>query len=312
MQVFLKKIGIITLVCVFVVMAVACGLTSSTGSEKKEITLSKGEEKSTDNNESKEISSKKSEDVKVETTIDELVIVDRDGIKITAKEFVTDSIWGDGIKLLIENTSEKNVSVGCDALIVNDYMIYDLFYSDIAAGKKSNETLYLSSGELKNAGIDNIGKIEIDFYASDADSYSRIFENEFVTLNTSLLESMDTSTDTDGVELYNANDVKIIGKIVNEHDIWGTAVVLYIENNRQENVGISCDDMSINGFMVSPYFYSEVYAGKKAVDEITILESDLEENGIESVEDIELTFRIYNPDTYDTIDETDSIAFSTK
>ena len=191
-------------------------------------------------------------------------------------------------------------------------MISDLFYASVAAGKKANETLYLSSNELKNAGIDNIGKIEIDFYASDDATYDRIFENEFVTLNTSLLESMDTSADTDGTELYNANDVKIVGKIVNEHDIWGSAVVLYIENNRQENVNISCDNMSVNGFMVSPFFYSQVYAGKKAVDEITIFESDLEENGIESIEDIELTFKIYNPDTYDTIDETDIIAFSTK
>ena len=82
-------------------------------------------------------------------SINEQVLVDQDGIKITATEYVTDSIWGDGIKLLVENNSAKDYTIGCDALIVNDYMITDLFSADVAAGKKSNEVMYLSSTELK-------------------------------------------------------------------------------------------------------------------------------------------------------------------
>ena len=69
-------------------------------------------------------------------SINEQVLVDQDGIKITATEYVTDSIWGDGIKLLVENNSAKDYTIGCDALIVNDYMITDLFSADVAAGKK--------------------------------------------------------------------------------------------------------------------------------------------------------------------------------
>ena len=37
-------------------------------------------------------------------------------------------------------------------------MITDLFVSEIAVGKKSNDTIYLSSSELKAAGIDTVGK----------------------------------------------------------------------------------------------------------------------------------------------------------
>ena len=43
--------------------------------------------------------------------------------------------------------------VGCKALIVNNYMISDLFASEIAAGKKANEVMYLSNSQLKAAGI---------------------------------------------------------------------------------------------------------------------------------------------------------------
>ena len=70
--------------------------------------------------------------------------------------------------------------------------------------------------------------------------------------------------------------------------------------------------MSINGFMMTPYFYSTVYDGKKAIDDITIMSSDLESSGVKSIEEAELKFRIVDEDTYDTIDETSPITFSAK
>lgn len=85
---------------------------------------------------------------------------------------------------------------------------------------------------------------------------------------------------------------------------------MYIENTSGKNVGISCDNMSINGFMVTPFFSSTVYDGKKAVTDITIMSSDLEKNGIESVEDIEVNFHIYDADSYSTICATGAIAFT--
>mgnify|MGYP000808395303 FL=1 len=116
-------------------------------------------------------------------SINEQVLVDQDGIKITATEYVTDSIWGDGIKLLVENNSAKDYTIGCDALIVNDYMITDLFSADVAAGKKSNEVMYLSSTELKAAGIDTVGQIEMYFHAYDS-NWDNLFKNVYSKLET--------------------------------------------------------------------------------------------------------------------------------
>lgn len=50
--------------------------------------------------------------------------------------------------------------------------------------------------------------------------------------------------------------------------------------------------------------------GKKAIDDITIMSSELETNGIESIDEVELQFHIYNLDTYDTIADSDPITFS--
>ena len=242
-------------------------------------------------------------------SINEQVLVDQDGIKITATEYVTDSIWGDGIKLLVENNSDRDYTIGCDALIVNDYMITDLFSADVAAGKKSNEVMYLSSAELKAAGIDTVGQIEMYFHAYDS-NWDNLFKNVYSKLETSEFANMDTTPNDEGQELYNANGVRIVGKTVDENSFWGTAILLYIENTSGQNVGINVDNMSINGYMMTPLFSTTVYDGKKSIDDITIMSSDLEANGITSVDQVELKFHIYNAESYDTIADSDAITFT--
>ena len=237
------------------------------------------------------------------------MLVDQDGIKITATEYVTDSIWGDGIKLLVENNSAKDYTIGCDALIVNDYMITDLFSADVAAGKKSNEVMYLSSTELKAAGIDTVGQIEMYFHAYDS-NWDNLFKNVYSKLETSEFANMDTTPNDEGQELYNANGVRIVGKTVDENSFWGTAILLYIENTSGQNAGINVDNMSINGYMMTPLFSTIVYDGKKSIDDITIMSSDLEANGITSVDQVELKFHIYNAESYDTIADSDAITFT--
>lgn len=292
------------ILCLTLFAGMAMGSGSS--GETKDVASSDGSETTADSsiNDGAENSSSKAD-----VSIDESVIVDQDGIKIIATEYVSDSIMGDGIKLLVENNSDKDYTVGCDALIVNDYMITDLFVSEIAAGKKANETMYLSSSSLSAAGIENVGKIEMYFHAYDSEM-NYLFKNVYTELHTSEFDNMDTTPNDAGTELYNENGIKIVGKTVDEDSFWGTAILLYTENTSGKNVGISVDDMSINGFMMSPFFSTTVYDGKKSIDEITVFSSDLEANGIESIEDVELKFHIYDADSYSTIADSDTITFT--
>lgn len=297
MKITKKWMGIVMCLVFAVSMMAGCGTSSG---KAKGIALS---------TESEALEKVQETDTETKVSVDEQVLVEQDGITIKAMEYVTDSIWGDGIKLLIENDSKKDYTVGCDALIVNDYMIADLFATEIAAGKKANETMYLSSSELKAAGIDTVGKIEIYFHAYDADC-NNVFQNVYSEIKTSEYDNMDTKADDTGVELYNKNGIRIVGKTVDENSFWGTAILLYCENTSGKNVGISVEDMAVNGFMMDPLFSTTVYDNKKAIDDITILSSDLEENGIESIEEVELKFHIYDSDTYDTIADSEPITFS--
>lgn len=284
--------------------------SSSTGSSKKDITTSDSDGSAAGAADS--VTESTTEKSKT-PTIEEAVVFDEDGIKITAKEYTTDSIWGDGIKFLLENDTDQNITVGVTALIVNDYMISDLFATEVAAGKKTNETMSLSSSDLKAAGIDVIGKIEVYFHIYDSDSWDSIADSDCIEIKTSLYDQMDTTVDDAGEVLYEEDGIKIVGKYVDDSDFWGAAVLLYIENNSGNNVVIHVDHLSVNGFTFDTAIFSAtVYDGKKSYDNITLLSSELEENDIESVDEISLVFRIIDSDSYSTIAESDEITFQAK
>lgn len=306
----MKRIKTLVLVAVlFIYGMVAIGCGSDSSSEKKEIVTNGSDSlDAADDASDMEVAGGSSS---VDVAIEEQVLFEQDGLKVTAIEYVVDSIWGDGIKLLIENNGTSDIGLGCNALIVNDYMITDLFSASVAAGKKDYETLSLSSAGLKAAGVENVGQVEVYFHTFDSNTYMTISNIDCVTIKTSAYELMDTTPNDIGQELYNEDGIKIVGKYVDEGSFWGTAVLVYIENNSGKNCVVQCDDMSVNGFMVTPFFSSTVYDGKKAIDEITILSSDLEENNISSIEDIELKFKIYDED-FMSSKESDVIAFSAK
>lgn len=242
-------------------------------------------------------------------SVEEQLLWEHNGVSVTAMGIVEDSFWGSELKLLVENNSENDIALTTDAIIVNGYMISDLTSIDVTAGNKSNDTVTLFESELEAAGIEQIGEIELYLRMYDPDSYDTIASSECITIQTSAYSEMEENAEVQGTIIYDENDIKIIAQYVDEESFWGSALLLCIENNRSENITISTESLAINGFMVSDYMYAEIYAGKKSIDDITIFQSDLDDNGITSIEELEVSFSIHN-DSYDTIDETEKLSLS--
>lgn len=243
-------------------------------------------------------------------TIKETVLVDQEQIKITALEYVKDRLWGQGIQLQIKNNSNENIAVTLNSMSVNNYMVTDdLFYCDVAAGKTGNDTIYLSDSFLKSAGIETVADIVMDFRISSSDTYETLFDVKDVELPTDAFGSISQPSLDEGKELYNQDGIRIIAQYVDENSFWGTAVELFIENTSDKDVLIQCDNMSINNFMVEGYFSLQVNSGKMAVDAIDVLSTDLEKNNIDQVNDVELNFKILNPNNFETIAESGAVTF---
>ncbi len=240
-----------------------------------------------------------------EATIEEQVLFDNQGLKITATKLKTDPFMGPVLYLLIENNTETDLTVQTRNVSVNGYMADPIFSSDVAAGKKVNDTVDFMSSQMELCGIDDIADIELSFHVFTTDDWETVIDTDPIQIKTSLADGFNYQYDDSGEVLYEGNNLRIISKGLSEKGSFlGTNLLLYIENNGQVPITVRDEDTSINGFMVDLLLSEEVLPGKRAVADASIMSSDLEDNNITEITEIETKLSIYNSDTYDDIVET--------
>ena len=183
-----------------------------------------------------------------------------------------------------------------------------MFSCDVASAKKANDEITFMNSDLEYADITTIQEIELILHIFNTDTWDEICDSDTIIINTSADASYVQGYDDSGVEVLNEKDIRMIMKKVNTSDsFWGADVHVYIENNSNSNVTIQAREVSINGFMVEPIFSCDIVAGKKIYDTITFLESDLEKNSITSIDDLAISFHIFESDGWDTIFDTPTI-----
>lgn len=88
------------------------------------------------------------------------------------------------LKFQIVNNSENNVVVSTDNCSVNDFsMSLASFYSEVASGKKTNDTISIYTSELEENGIDKVEKIEFSLKCLNSDTYYTIWETEPIVID---------------------------------------------------------------------------------------------------------------------------------
>ena len=186
-----------------------------------------------------------------EATIEEQVLFDNQGLKITATKLKTDPFMGPVLYLLIENNTETDLTVQTRNVSVNGYMADPIFSSDVAAGKKVNDTVDFMSSQMELCGIDDIADIELSFHVFTTDDWETVIDTDPIQIKTSLADGFNYQYDDSGEVLYEGNNLRIISKGLSEKGSFlGTNLLLYIENNGQVPITVRDEDTSINGFMV--------------------------------------------------------------
>lgn len=311
----MRILAIILVLSLFAVMAMGSG-SSDSGDVKEPNSVSTGgntAEQNTNNSTNSSDSSNTTEatsPAKKDVTIDEVVLLDESGVKITAKSLDLKGIFGPAIKLLIENNSDKSLTVQTRSTSVNGYMIETMLSSDVAAGKKANDELVFMSSELNTAGITTIADMEFSFHIFDSETWDTYLDTDLISVKTSAAEGFTYEFDNSGYSAYNGNGVEIIVKGLSEDSFFGPSIVVFISNTSDKNVCVQARDVSINGFMVDPMFSSEVVSGKHAISTITFLSSELEENEITAIEEVELSFHVFDNGTWDGIVDTDPVTIT--
>ncbi len=241
-------------------------------------------------------------------TVEEAVLFEENGIRITMKSLDTKDTFGPSLKLLLENDSDRDITIQTRNESVNGYMIGTMFSADVAAGKKANDSLAFMRSSLERCGVSTIADMEFSFHIFESSSWETILDSPMVQVKTSAADGYTYSFDDSGTPIYDENGLRLIIKgLAEDSSIFGPEVMVYVENNSGQDVTIQARDVSLNGFMVTPMFSVDVLAGKHAVDGITFMSSELEENDISEIHEVECSFHVFDMHSWDTIKDTDPI-----
>lgn len=260
-------------------------------------------------------------------TIEETVLVDENGVKITATELAYGNYAAE-LTLVIENNSDKNLSfiansVGYSCNSVNGYMIPEGYLNcDVAAGKKANDSISISYDTLMLYGIFEIADIEIGFDISDED-YNHTYTGPRTILTTAAdsydydtpvyrenITSKESQAEYDysvpyfsADAVYEENGLVIASQAVMENKDGESILLLEIVNTTDEIVGVSTTNIDINGLRVcdSTWSYDSINPGKTAIADIdlsSVLEPEYWEiYGISEVGNVSLKVSFKNADS---------------
>lgn len=120
------------------------------------------------------------------------------------------------------------------------------------------------------------------------------------------LSKKKTEEQSSGMVVYEKNGVRISYKDFSKDD-FSSKFNFLVENNSGYEICVQARDESLNGFMVSGIMSQEVQPGKKAYATLTYFNGTLEQNNINHIDSLELSFHIFDSQTWDTIDDSDII-----
>lgn len=232
----------------------------------------------------------------------ETVVVDNEEctIKITGINF--DDSWEYILNAYFENkSSDKNYMFAVRSAAINGVECDPYFATEVSAGKKANKEIGFTKSRVEEMGLTKCTDIELTFAVSNSDDWS---EADIVEKTIHIYPyGEDQATIYQRPKLPSDNilvDNEYVTIIVTgyEHDDWEYSVNLFLVNKTDTHVMYSVDDVSVNDYMIDPFFATSVIPGKCKFSSFSWSNNRLAENGITKIENIEFTLQAYDDEDW--------------
>ncbi len=233
--------------------------------------------------------------------VKEQVLVDQDDVVITLKS-LQEGFFGPEFLITTKNNRDREIAVGVSEITINGVMMQAMFPCEVRPGKESTDELSFWDLHLERAGIDVIQTLELKFEVGDQETWDHIFFTDTIKITTDFDPSYVQTFDDSGLVAVEDDGVKIVVKTKVTTGMFDTSEILvYMENNTDGNIVVEVRDVTVNGLNIRPEFSCGIVTGKKAFEALTFFDFTLEENGVESIDEIELQFYFRDISDWDTI-----------
>lgn len=311
----MKKFMSFLLSALLVLSLAACGSNGGTRSTASESsagsTTSSEAESSAAATEEATATPEPTEEPSAQPTLEETVLLDEGGIKVTATGLTDYGLGGaPDLKLHVENNTDGDITIQTsEYTAVNGCMVRGIASIQTSAGDSADDTVMFLDDEFEEAGIETVSDIKLAVRAIDAD-WNEICASYFVTVKTSAYGTVENPA-VDGDVLYDKDGVKVILLGTEEDEdfdfYFPTYVKLYIENNSEQDITVKTLDFKANGEVTQCSLNAELLAGTRQFTELRLDADSCTQNGITELKDLSFYFSVCDLMTWNEITKSDTV-----
>ena len=235
----------------------------------------------------------------VEYEITDYVVFDNENAAMTIQRGGCDE-WGNiSFDVLCENKTDKKLHFSADSLIVNGWSVGGYLGTEVSAGGHEVSTLDIWASDMENIGLENPDQVVMNVRVADEDGWwddIYLIDESYTFYPTGLTEEQIVVPERRAganEKVLVDNDVLSFIILEGETDAtWGSFEIhAYLENKSDKDLYISWEDVTVNGTDIDPYFGITIPAGQKTVSEMMFGVNELQDNKIETVEEVAFTLR---------------------
>ena len=235
-------------------------------------------------------------------------VFDNGEVSATVIGYGEDAIYDYYISFYLENKSEdKEYTFDMTVLAINGVEITPAAAFIIPAGKMGLEKCYISASQLKESGITDFSSIFFTMSAFETDNW----EAEDVAKQSVHVYPYGEENAVPFVREAEATDkiiadndmVTVIVTGVRENDTFEAQdLCFYFVNKTDKEIMFTIEDVSVNGYMMDPFFATTVNPGFSRFADASWFDDELSDHGIDKITEIEFTFVSRDANDWDAED----------
>ena len=240
-----------------------------------------------------------------DTSADIIQLINTEDVAVHITGVENNEHTGMQLRIQCENKTDRTLLFSWDMVSVCGFM-YDPFWAEeVAAGKTVNSTIELDTFALEQMDVTSVDEISFTLRIVDSENWMEapLIEEAFTIYPTGLNADtlvLPNRAPTDGqMVIADDDNLRFVIEWADEQDTSAYTLHVYLENKTDRNLMYAWDLVSVNDKMIDPFWAVSVAAGKKACSEISFYRSDLEDNSIETVENVEFTLIVSDYDDWD-------------
>lgn len=236
---------------------------------------------------------------------DIIQLVDSDDVTVLITKIENNEHLGMQLKIQCVNKTDRALIFSWDKVSVCGFMYDPYWAEEVGPGKTVNSTIDFDTYALEKMGILSVDEISFTLRVFDSENW---MEEPLVQMPCTIYPTglsaetvrFPVRAEIPGqVTVVDDENVRFVIEWADEEDTSVYTVHVYMENKTDRNLMFAWDMVSVNNMMVDPFWATVVPAGKKACATVNFFRSELADNGITDVKNIEFTLLVSDYDDWE-------------